>query len=329
MSFAIAKLVPGTNGEIDQWQNYVVRTETTTGANNVGSGAGGTPVLASAKQATTDPKPASQANQLVYHAEGYYTYTFSTDITDPAKTDGVVFEPNRTHRIAIQLSYTNDAGQTVLVNPYVDVTFDASGNSVVGDRSGQDARDGRRGVVQRLPREAGAAWRRPRRRAVLRDVPQPGHHRRQQRQRADDADDGAQDPCGQAAGQPGERGDRRRALHDLGLPVEQARLRGSRFPAGPAQLHGLPHRGQPEDAAGRQLEDAREQGVLPDLPRQRHRLAVRHRARRLRAGHRRPDRQADGHPEQGVARIAIGSERRCRRSACTSTRTRRTPPSTR
>jgi len=131
VSFAIAKLVPGINGEIDQWQNYVFRTETTTGANNVGSGAGGTPVLASAKQATTDPKPASQANQLVYHAEGYYTYTFSTNVTDPTKTGGVVFEPNRTHRIAIQLSYTNDAGQTVLVNPYVDVTFDAGGNSVV------------------------------------------------------------------------------------------------------------------------------------------------------------------------------------------------------
>jgi OmcA/MtrC family decaheme c-type cytochrome len=125
--FAIAKLVQGTNGEIDQWQNYVFRTETTTGSNNVGSGPGGTPVLASAKQATTDPNtPAS----LVYNADGYYTYTFTTDITDPTKTDGVVFDRNATHRIAIQLSYTNAAGETVLVNPYFDVTFDANGNSV-------------------------------------------------------------------------------------------------------------------------------------------------------------------------------------------------------
>jgi OmcA/MtrC family decaheme c-type cytochrome len=131
VSFAIAKLVPGTNGEIDQWQNYVYRTETTTGSNAVGSAPGGGPVLASATQATTDPKPSSMANQLVYHAEGYYTYQFSTNITDPAKTNGITFEPNRTHRIAIQLSYKNDAGQTVLVNPYIDVTFDSSGNSVV------------------------------------------------------------------------------------------------------------------------------------------------------------------------------------------------------
>jgi OmcA/MtrC family decaheme c-type cytochrome len=131
VSFAIAKLVPGTNGEIDQWQSYVYRTESTANApNNVGSGPNGTPVLASATQATTDPKPASQAGQLVYNADGYYTYTFSTNITDPSRTNGIVFEPGRTHRIAIQLSYKNAAGETVLVNPYYDITFDAAGKSV-------------------------------------------------------------------------------------------------------------------------------------------------------------------------------------------------------
>ena len=203
VSLAIAKLVPGTNGEIDQWQSYVVRTETTTGSNAVGSGPGGTPVLASAVQASTDPKPTSQANQLVYNANGYYTYTFSTDITDPTKTNGVVFEPNRTHRVAIQLSYTNAAGATVLVNPYFDVTFDASGKSVAVTDPSKTRVDGRRELMQRLPREAGAARRRTRRHAVLRDVPQPRHDRRQQRQRADDADDGAQDPLWPAAGKPG------------------------------------------------------------------------------------------------------------------------------
>jgi OmcA/MtrC family decaheme c-type cytochrome len=126
VSFAIAKLVPGANGEIDQWVSYVNRTETA----NPAVGPGGKPVLATAKQATTDPKPASQANQLVLNSEGYYTYTFSTNITNPASTMGVTFEPNRTHRIAIQLSYVNAAGQTVRVNPYFDVTFDASGRSV-------------------------------------------------------------------------------------------------------------------------------------------------------------------------------------------------------
>jgi len=128
--FAIAKLVPGVNDEIDQWQSYVFRTESTaTGANNVGPvQPGDRPVLASAKQATTDPNTAAS---LVYNAEGYYTYTFTTNITDPTKTDGVTFEPNRTHRVAIQLSYTNAAGGTVLVNPYIDFTIDANGNAVL------------------------------------------------------------------------------------------------------------------------------------------------------------------------------------------------------
>lgn len=126
--FAIAKLVPGTNGEIDQWVSYIYRTESTANApNNVGSGPANTPALASAAQATTD---ASTAAQLVYNSDGYYTYTFTTDITDPTKTNGVVYEPNRTHRIAIQLSYTNAAGATVRVNPYFDFTIDANGNSV-------------------------------------------------------------------------------------------------------------------------------------------------------------------------------------------------------
>jgi OmcA/MtrC family decaheme c-type cytochrome len=133
-SVAIAKLVPGTNGAPDQWVNYIYRTESTaTAPNNVGSGAGGTAALASALQATTDPKPATMVDQLVYNSDGYYTYTFSTDVRDPAfnangvKTNGVVFEPTRTHRVALQLSYVDAAGKTVLVNPYYDFKFVADG----------------------------------------------------------------------------------------------------------------------------------------------------------------------------------------------------------
>ena len=130
VSFAIAKLVPGSNGDPDQWVNYIYRKETAT----TGVGPGGKPALASAMQATTDGKQtdaALLAAQLVYNADGYYTYTFKTDIKDPAQTNGVVFEPTRTHRIAIQLSYKNAAGETVLVNPYIDFTLDASGKSVL------------------------------------------------------------------------------------------------------------------------------------------------------------------------------------------------------
>jgi OmcA/MtrC family decaheme c-type cytochrome len=125
--FGLAKLVPGAGGEPDQWVSYVYRTETATAT----VGPNGKAVLASAKQATTDPLLAAPATpQLTFNPDGYYTYTFSTDIKDPTKTNGVTFEPGRTHRLAIQLSYTNAAGKTVRVNPYLDFTIDASGKSV-------------------------------------------------------------------------------------------------------------------------------------------------------------------------------------------------------
>jgi OmcA/MtrC family decaheme c-type cytochrome len=137
--FALAKLVPGTNGDPDQWVNYVstIETPTTFPGNTVGpSWNGDLAVLASAVQATTD-----SGGTLAENADGYYTYTFKADIQDPAwtltngggkvyLTNGIVFEPNRTHRIAIQLSYKNAAGATVLVNPYFDFTIDGNGNAV-------------------------------------------------------------------------------------------------------------------------------------------------------------------------------------------------------
>jgi OmcA/MtrC family decaheme c-type cytochrome len=133
VSFVLAKLVPGTNGDPDKWVSYTYRTESTA-SGTAKTGPGGVPVLASALQATSDTKLSGTSTaaltQLVYNPDGYYTYTFSTDIKDPTKTQGVTFEPNLTHRIAIQLSYTNAAGATVRVNPYYDFTFGADGKSV-------------------------------------------------------------------------------------------------------------------------------------------------------------------------------------------------------
>ena len=121
VSFAIAKLVPGSNGNPDQWVNYIYRTRlpATAVAGTVYTDAVKATLTSPAfplgvLQAYTDPKT---AGQLVYNADGYYTYTFSTDIKDALQTNGVVFEPNRTHRIAIQLSYTTAAGEAIKVNP--------------------------------------------------------------------------------------------------------------------------------------------------------------------------------------------------------------------
>lgn len=117
--FAIAKLIPGTRILVgtnvtdvypdrpDQWVDYV--TKTVTGKTAVAPGA-----MASAPQATTDT---ASASQLVYNADGYYTYTFSKSLADYA---GIAYDPTLTHRVAIQLSYKNAAGVTVLSNPYFD-----------------------------------------------------------------------------------------------------------------------------------------------------------------------------------------------------------------
>lgn len=122
--FALAKLVPGTNGNPDEWQSYISVNKTASAG--IGPGGAASP-RAVAKQATTDGQmsleevaAANLVGQLTFNPDGYYSYAFKTDIKDITKTSGVTYEPSLTHRIAIQLSYKNAAGATVLVNPYFD-----------------------------------------------------------------------------------------------------------------------------------------------------------------------------------------------------------------
>ena len=133
--FAIAKLVPGINGAPDNWVSYIYVPAVpgtskfgSTLSQNVGSGPGGTAALASAWQATTD-----SGGTLKYDAaNGYYTYTFGTDVKiNTTNPDGkVLFDGSAVHRVAIQLSYQDSSGKTVYVNPTFDFTLDQNGNSV-------------------------------------------------------------------------------------------------------------------------------------------------------------------------------------------------------
>ncbi len=125
---ALAKLVPGTpgnfgvpgSGESDQWVSYIYRLRT------------GSAFPDGVWQATTET-PAS----LVYNADGgYYTYTFSTDITTATLPDTgtLIWDPTATHRIAIQLQIRDANRNTVAVaNPYYDFTFDAGNASIPVD----------------------------------------------------------------------------------------------------------------------------------------------------------------------------------------------------
>jgi OmcA/MtrC family decaheme c-type cytochrome len=109
LRFNIAKLVPVSNGEPSAWQNYINRA------------AGG------AVQGSQERSAAGFAfGTLVNHGDGSYTYTFATDIKNPAanpcpapctdaagKALDLSFQPNTTHRITVQQgnsAYPKSAG---------------------------------------------------------------------------------------------------------------------------------------------------------------------------------------------------------------------------
>lgn len=92
LNFTIAKLVPATNGGSDQWQNYIVTS-------------------------TSGPTRERVAANLVDNGDGSYTYTFAKNITDPTQTNGVTYEPNKTHRLVIQISGTIPGTSIALANP--------------------------------------------------------------------------------------------------------------------------------------------------------------------------------------------------------------------
>ncbi len=103
LGFNIAKLEPGLNGEPTNWQNYI--NQATAGA-----------VQGSQERAAAG----YPFGTLVDHQDGTYTYTFATDIKDPAanlcpapcvdaagKALHVSYQPDVTHRVTIQ--QVNDA----------------------------------------------------------------------------------------------------------------------------------------------------------------------------------------------------------------------------
>lgn len=114
LRFGIAKLVPGTNGNPDTWQSYINTTEKA----NPTVGPNGAAVLASATQATLESR--TTGGTLTRKGDGSYSYQFKTDITKPEQTMGVVYDPALTHRLAIQMSFTDKNGERIAINPIFD-----------------------------------------------------------------------------------------------------------------------------------------------------------------------------------------------------------------
>jgi len=88
--FMLAKLVPGTGGNSSRWQSYINQTEIADG-----NGPG-----------TLDTIHAIQDRngELINNNDGSYIYTFENDITNVTTPIPVTYEPDLTHRLAIQIS---------------------------------------------------------------------------------------------------------------------------------------------------------------------------------------------------------------------------------
>lgn len=109
LSFALAKLVPGTNGAPSKWVSYIVTTVPT-----YKSATDQTIVPSAPTRPTTD-----NTGTLVDHGDGTYTYTFDRDITtikdqvaamtvaapnNIADLGDLTYDPNAVHRLTIQIS---------------------------------------------------------------------------------------------------------------------------------------------------------------------------------------------------------------------------------
>ncbi len=102
LAFALAKLVPGTNGGPSRWVSYIVTSVPTTTA------------AAAPSRPSTD-----NTGTLVDHNDGTYTYTFYRDVTqiksqvdamvvsganNKADLDDLTWETNLVHRLTLQVS---------------------------------------------------------------------------------------------------------------------------------------------------------------------------------------------------------------------------------
>ena len=117
LRFTIAKMVPSTGSSPSKWVSYI--------------------------PSSTNLRPSTDSSSnisgLVDNGDGTYTYTFSTDITDPTKTNGVAYEPTLAHRLVIQISgnIPNVTPNTPLKNP-INIIYDFIPATGAAAASGRD-----------------------------------------------------------------------------------------------------------------------------------------------------------------------------------------------
>ncbi len=113
LGFGLAKLVPGDGPRnADSWQSYINKKEIPT----AGVGPNGTPVdPLGDMQATTE-----SGGILTNLGGGLHRYQFQTDVTKPAQTMGVTYDPSLTHRLIIQAQFIGANGRLIAANAHFD-----------------------------------------------------------------------------------------------------------------------------------------------------------------------------------------------------------------
>jgi len=112
ISFKIAKLIPGTDGNASAWQSYINTVE------EPGVGPG----TEAKVQATTE---SGSTGKLVDNGDGTYTYTFGFDIANVTDPIPVSYVPTLTHRVSFEIR-----GYAPVRNPSYD--FRPSDNATSG-----------------------------------------------------------------------------------------------------------------------------------------------------------------------------------------------------
>lgn len=103
ISFKLAKLVPGTDGNASAWQSYINEMEQ--------PGAG--PGTEAKTQAATEN---GSLGTLVDNQDGTYRYTFSFDIATVTTPISVSYQPTLTHRVTFEIR-----GFAPVRNPFFDI----------------------------------------------------------------------------------------------------------------------------------------------------------------------------------------------------------------
>jgi OmcA/MtrC family decaheme c-type cytochrome len=116
ISFQIAKLVPGTNGNASFWQSYINQEEFPR-PGDPGDQPGRRYIQATSENGA--------AGTLVDNQDGTYRYTFSFDINNVTTPIPVAYQPTLTHRVTFEIR-----GFAPVRNPYYD--FRPSDNATTG-----------------------------------------------------------------------------------------------------------------------------------------------------------------------------------------------------